>query len=85
MVVLMMVYKRALKPLVTRLMNSPLSLPKPSAQQNNSDAIVNLSNDAGQARIGNSQYDQNLGTVRQLAKENPRMVASVVSNWTNGE
>jgi flagellar M-ring protein FliF len=85
MIVLMMVYKRALKPLVTRLMNSPLALPKPSAQQNNNDAIVNLSNDAGQARIGNSQYDQNLGTVRQLAKENPRMVASVVSNWTNGE
>ncbi|MGZ8271775.1 MAG: flagellar basal-body MS-ring/collar protein FliF [Methylophilus sp.] len=84
-VVLMLVYKRALKPLMTKLMSSPLLLPGPSAQQNNQDAIVNLSNDAGQARIGNSSYEQSLGSVRQLAKENPRMVASVVSNWTNGE
>jgi flagellar M-ring protein FliF len=84
-VVLMLVYKRALKPLMTKLMSGPPLLSGPSAQQNNQDAIVNLSNDAGQARIGNSSYEQSLGSVRQLAKENPRMVASVVSNWTNGE
>jgi flagellar M-ring protein FliF len=29
-------------------------------------------------------FDQNLGMAKQLAKDNPRMVASVVSNWTNG-
>lgn len=82
-VVLMMVYKRILKPMTTKLISGPLALPNGAAQQNNQDAVVNISPEV--AQVGNSQYQQNLGTVRQLAKENPRMVASVVSNWTNGE
>jgi len=29
-------------------------------------------------------YEQNLLAAKQMAKDNPRIVASVVSNWTNG-
>jgi hypothetical protein len=37
-----------------------------------------------QAAIVASASQQNLGAARQLAKDNPRMVANVVSTWTNG-
>lgn len=83
-VVLFLVYTRMLKPLLAKL-SSPLSPPKmlgqtQAAQQ---DAIVNLSADP-QAVLSAPGYERNLGVVKQLAKDNPRMVASVVSNWTNG-
>lgn len=83
-VVLFLVYTRMLKPLLAKL-SSPLSSPKMlgQAQPNGEDAIVNIS---GQPQMSLSApgYEQNLSVVKQLAKDNPRMVASVVSNWTNG-
>jgi flagellar M-ring protein FliF len=43
---------------------------------------VNLSGEP--TKLSGPAYDQSLLTAKQMAKENPRMVASVVSNWTNG-
>lgn len=83
-VVLFLVYTRMLKPLLAKL-SSPLSPPKMLGQSQaaQQDAIVNLSADP-QAVLSAPGYERNLGVVKQLAKDNPRMVASVVSNWTNG-
>jgi flagellar M-ring protein FliF len=82
-VVLFLVYTRMLKPLLAKL-SSPLSSPKQLGQQQaNEDAIVNISGQP-QAALSAPGYEQNLTMVKQLAKDNPRMVASVVSNWTNG-
>ena len=83
-VVLFLVYTRMLKPLLAKL-SSPMSNPKMlgQAQQSGEDAIVNISGQP-QAALSAPGYEQNLGMVKQLAKDNPRMVASVVSNWTNG-
>ena len=83
-VVLFLVYTRMLKPLLAKL-SSPMTNQKMlgQAQQNNEDAIVNISGQP-QATLSAPGYEQNLGVVKQLAKDNPRMVASVVSNWTNG-
>ena len=83
-VVLFLVYTRMLKPLLAKL-SSPLSPPKMLGQSQaaQEDAIVNLSADP-QAVLSAPGYERNLGVVKQLAKDNPRMVASVVSNWTNG-
>ncbi|MGB7815771.1 MAG: flagellar basal-body MS-ring/collar protein FliF [Methylotenera sp.] len=78
-VVLFMLYSRALKPILNKLMTaSPKSLNAPDGE----DAIVNLS--SGQAKLAAPAFDQNLVTAKQMAKENPRMVANVVANWTNG-
>jgi flagellar M-ring protein FliF len=83
-VVLFLVYSRMLKPLLAKL-SSPMNNQKMlgQAQQNGEDAIVNISGQP-QATLVAPGYEQNLGMVKQLAKDNPRMVASVVSNWTNG-
>ncbi len=78
-VVLFMVYSRVLKPMMNKLMTaSPKLLNAPAGE----DAIVNLSGE--QARLAAPANDQNLAAAKQMAKDNPRMVASVVANWTNG-
>ncbi|HEY0562503.1 MAG TPA: flagellar basal-body MS-ring/collar protein FliF [Methylophilus sp.] len=84
-VVLFLIYSRILKPLLAKL-TGPIAPPKMLGQapEDNQDAIVNLGASQGQGRLNAPAYEQNLGIVKQLAKDNPRMVASVVSNWTNG-
>lgn len=77
--VLFMIYSRALKPMINKLMTAtPKSLNAPASE----DAIVNLSGE--QARLAAPASDQNLLAAKQLAKDNPRIVAGVVANWTNG-
>jgi flagellar M-ring protein FliF len=85
-IVLFMIYSRVLKPLMRKLI--AMSTPAPG-RGGNEDAVVNLSGQAN-SEGGVSQakplagYDQNIEAAKQLAKDNPRMVASIVANWTNG-
>jgi flagellar M-ring protein FliF len=80
-VVLLIIYKRALSPMLRKL-----TAPSPkllSSPKDNEDAVVSLS--GGQEKLsGVSGYEQSLEAAKQLAKDNPRMVASVVANWTSG-
>jgi flagellar M-ring protein FliF len=79
LVVLLLIYKKALKPILNKLMTpTPKMLEPPPSQE----AIAIMSND--QAAIVVSASEKKLGAARQLAKDNPRMVANVVSTWTNG-
>ena len=76
--VLFMLYSRVLKPMLNKLMTaSPKRLNAPSGE----DAVVNLSGEQGKLV---APADQNLVAAKQMAKDNPRMVANVVANWTNG-
>jgi flagellar M-ring protein FliF len=78
-VVLFMIYSRALKPILNKLMTaSPKLLNSPVSE----DSVVSLSGEQG--RLAAPGFDQNLVVAKQMAKDNPRMVASVVANWTNG-
>ncbi|MGB2831928.1 MAG: flagellar basal-body MS-ring/collar protein FliF [Methylotenera sp.] len=80
-VVLMVIYKRALKPMLNKLTTPTQKLlPAPESQQE--DAVVSIGNQ--QSRNAAPPYEQNLLAAKQMAKENPRVVASVVANWTNG-
>jgi flagellar M-ring protein FliF len=75
---LFMLYSRVLKPMLNKLMTaSPKRLNAPSGE----DAVVNLSGEQGKLA---APADQNLVAAKQMAKDNPRMVANVVANWTNG-
>jgi len=75
--VLMIIYKKALSPVLRKLMAaSPKLLPAPI-----DDTVVNLSGE--QSKLS-APVDKSLEAAKQLAKDNPRMVASVVANWTSG-
>ncbi len=79
-IVLMMLYKRALKPMLSKLTApSPQLLAAPANGQD--DTVVTINNQSG---ANAPAYEQNLLAAKQMAKENPRIVAGVVSNWTNG-
>jgi flagellar M-ring protein FliF len=84
-VVLYMLYKRALKPMLTKLTGEPQKL---LAEAEAEDTLVTLSGEvpAEEALAPEviTEYQQNLESAKQLAKDNPRMVASVVASWTNG-
>lgn len=86
-IVLMMLYKKLLKPMLTKL-GQPLSVIAP-------EATPALANAEGQQKLiegqaVNSQdgqlssYEQSINAAKQIAANNPRMVASVVSGWTSG-
>nr|WP_294839363.1 flagellar basal-body MS-ring/collar protein FliF [uncultured Methylotenera sp.] len=79
-IALFIIYRKALKPLLNKL-TSP---PKAAANQGEApDAVVNISAD-GSSAADKPAYTQKIETAKQIAKDNPRMVASVVANWTNG-
>ena len=99
-IVLMMIYKKLLKPMAGKLtgadkknealaagaiaLTGPDGLPVAGsvAGAEGEDALVTLSGDAT-ALPGS--LDQTLQAAKQVAKENPRMVANVVSGWASGE
>ncbi|RFB68728.1 MULTISPECIES: flagellar basal-body MS-ring/collar protein FliF [unclassified Herbaspirillum] len=50
----------------------------------NPDAIVELSPEAAEADA-RSEYKKNLESVKQLAKSDPKLVASIIKSWVNNE
>lgn len=91
LVVLLMLYKKFLKPMFTKLTTpATLSTVAENPQLANSaeggeDAVVTITGADGQVRrIGNEEYDRRIETAKQIAKENPRMVAGLVTGWASG-
>jgi flagellar M-ring protein FliF len=81
--VLFMLYQKLLKPMTSKL----AQVSGPMLLGSGVDAVVQLSQAAGAEGTGERPargYQNNLESARQVAKENPRMVASVVTNWVNG-
>ncbi len=94
-IVLMMIYKKLLKPLANKLtgadkqqlelVQGATALPgaEGSAEE---DALVTLSGESpALPGASTSALNATLEAAKQVAKENPRMVANVVSNWTSAE
>jgi flagellar M-ring protein FliF len=79
-IALFIIYRKVLKPLLNKL-----TAPKVVAtnQSEAPDTVVNISED-GTVSLSKPAYEQKIETAKQIAKDNPRMVASVVANWTNG-
>lgn len=106
-VVLMMIYKKLLKPMAGKLtgtdkkhaelaaLQAQLPPGSPGAEagmmaaaggeMGADDALVTLSGDAPALANSNNTLSQALTAAKQLAIENPRMVANVVSGWTAAE
>jgi flagellar M-ring protein FliF len=92
-IVLLMIYKKLLKPLSNKLTGKDKkelelvagATALPGAEGGSEeDALVTLSGESP-ALPGASTLNQTLEAAKQVAKDNPRMVANVVSNWTSAE
>ncbi|CAG1005063.1 Flagellar M-ring protein [Methylophilaceae bacterium] len=81
-IIIFLLYLRLLKPMV-RTLTTPATpmLPKPGDE----DTVVALSNNqAVTARgAGPRGYEENLQVSKQIAKENPKLVANVVTSWVS--
>jgi flagellar M-ring protein FliF len=83
--VMFLLYTRMLKPMLRTLTSAPALL-----QKKDTDAIVTLGSGAGRANEGAAgrtpatrNYQQNLESTKQIAKENPKLVANVVTAWVS--
>ena len=93
MLVIFLLYRKLMKPMMQKLVKSDQkdALPAPG----DDDAVVTLSGAAegaeGENMVGVPRklaakgYEQNLEAAKQLAKENPKLVASLVTNWVSKE
>ncbi|HEY8354982.1 MAG TPA: flagellar basal-body MS-ring/collar protein FliF [Methylophilaceae bacterium] len=78
LLVVLLLYLRLLKPMV-RTLTKPAApvLPGPAEE----GAVVELS---GKARgLAPQSYEENLMVTKQIARENPKLVANVVTSWVN--
>ena len=95
-IVLMLIYKKAMKPMISKLTAVP-EPPQLGSYEDGDGTVVRLSGEGGvdglttaaglegEARkLGAAAINQNLEVAKQLAKDNPRIVANVVSSWTSG-
>lgn len=82
-VAMLMLYKKILKPMFNKL-TEPMAL---IAKQEQEVPTLNSGNGEtmmeGQPQLISS-YNKSLDAAKQIASDNPRMVASVVSGWTSG-
>ena len=92
-IVLMVLYRKLLKPLANKLTGADKKALEAEAgtalaegEGANDDALVTLSGDAQALPGADSEgLTQTLQAAKQVAKDNPRIVANVVSNWTSAE
>lgn len=87
-IVLFMLYKKILKPMFNKL-TEPLALPGTLQTVPSQGGMASLNSGNGEEVMeGNPQvissYNKSLDAAKQIASDNPRMVASVVSGWTSG-
>ncbi|NMM28535.1 MAG: flagellar M-ring protein FliF [Glaciimonas sp.] len=86
-IVLLYLFFRVLKPMLRKLaqsaaVNGAAALPAPDEDEDPVQ-IGNAAKMLAQEKRQLSGYEKNLGTARQLAKENPKIVANVVKSWVN--
>ncbi len=83
-VVLLYLYYGVLRPMLRRISNPPELLPPPTRENDADDAVVQLSQAAQTPALSMRSYTDNLEVARKMAREDPKVVASVIKNWMNG-
>lgn len=87
--VILMIYKKLLKPMVTKLVTPPPppELPPPAQLTSQEGELVTLSDGSQTLALPPKQrgYQQNLEATKQLAKDNPKLVANVVTAWVGDQ
>ncbi len=71
-----------IRPAFRNLTRVLATVPAPRVQGN--DAMAMNGEGLGQAQYAAASYESNLGTAKQLAQQDPKIVASVVKEWVAG-
>lgn len=87
LLILFFLYKKLMQPMMRKL-TQPVAIP-PLLPGQEDAAVVSLSGASADAQLAASgavlpRYQNNLETAKQIAKDQPKMVANVVTNWVSG-
>lgn len=76
-----LLYRKALKPMLAKWASGESMFP---GRAQAALALEDDMDDAGMPVIKKSPYQRDIDNVQKLAKDNPKVVADVVSNWASG-
>jgi len=81
-IALLYVYKKFLRPMFDKLMAPPVH----SAEENEPEFDADSEVEGSKVHLSHrdANYHTNLEKVKQLAKDNPKVVANVIKTWVNG-
>lgn len=84
-IVLLYLFFGVMRPMLKKLTSKPAEPEETEPEPENSPAEA-VENDPtnGVTRISQRSYDQKLTLAKQMAKDDPRVVANVVKTWVNG-
>ena len=80
-VVAFLLYRKSLKPMLSKWASGEAIFP---GRANAALALEDDKDDMGMPVIKKSPYQRDIDNVQALAKDNPKVVADVVSNWVSG-
>ncbi|MEA5096917.1 MAG: flagellar basal-body MS-ring/collar protein FliF, partial [Burkholderiaceae bacterium] len=78
--VLLYIFLAFLRPMLRKLSQTIKSAATAKTISDETDAIVNLSSKSKAERPARG-YEENLGAAKQMAKQDPKVVANVIKNW----
>jgi len=79
--VLLYIFLAFLRPMLRKLSSSIKTATAPKEVVDEDDAIVNLS-EKGKIKQERG-YEENLGAAKQMAKQDPKIVANVIKGWVD--
>jgi flagellar M-ring protein FliF len=81
--VILYLYFKVLKPMLAKLTGTEAKAKSEEEEneEDGEDAVVALSGEPQRMLAGPRPYEENLGAAKQLAKEDPKVVANVVKSW----
>jgi flagellar M-ring protein FliF len=80
-VIAFLLYRKSLKPMLSKWASGESIFP---GRANAALALEDDTDDMGMPVIKKSPYQRDIDNVQSLAKDNPKVVADVVSNWVSG-
>lgn len=80
-VIAFLLYRKSLKPMMTKWASGESIFP---GRASAALALEDDTDDMGMPVIKKSPYQRDIDNVQSLAKDNPKVVADVVSNWVSG-
>ena len=83
-IVLLILYRKVLKPMLNKLNPPPLSLTDETAGEG-AEKVQEIEQDLGPMGVQQHTYQQNLEAAKALARQDPKVVANIVKAWVGND
>ncbi|HWV62936.1 MAG TPA: flagellar M-ring protein FliF C-terminal domain-containing protein, partial [Oxalicibacterium sp.] len=83
-IVLLILYRKVLKPMLDKLNPEPLSLTDETAGEG-AEKVQEIEQDLGPMGVQQHTYQQNLEAAKELARSDPKVVANIVKAWVGND